>query len=474
MGPKTGMAQIPVARLPFGKSDRRARPAQLAQHDRLGRRSTPLRRARDHAADPGAVPFWLGLLIIVALPGGARRSSATRRSTPFEKYAAIVLGDPVRDPDDRDPRPRPTPRGPTGSAAPTRSARSSLYVAIVGQLRPRLGAVRVGLLALPARRHAAAEGLLATRSSGMSLASVWLEILGLLVAGPGDRRRVERHRSTTLLGGGNIIARARDGRDRLRHGRRQRDERLHGLAVAPGGRHHGSGGSTRPRSSPSSASSFTLYLEHPDDFAGELRELPARSSATGSRRRRRRPGRLVARGDRQADADPVVGLRGAAERHRSRSSRWSSASSSSIPFRTRRSATLGGPFNYVTANYLHGADIAYYVGRASSSPARVYWVLEPARGPPSASRADASARGSDSRPPRPSAGAASMLPGSVGAATGATMDDRLEVRASRRGAAISSQVAIHSPSIARARSMSALEGHGARRRGPRRTGGSSA
>ena len=31
----------------------------------------------------------------------------------------------------------------------------------------------------------------------------------------------------------------------------------------------------------------------------------------------------------------------------------------------------GGPFNYVTANYLHGADLAYYVGGAVAF--LIYW-----------------------------------------------------------------------------------------------------
>ena len=45
------------------------------------------------------------------------------------------------------------------------------------------------------------------------------------------------------------------------------------------------------------------------------------------------------------------------------SSRSSSASWSGSRSRTRPSGYgWGGPFNYVTANYLHGADLAYYVG----------------------------------------------------------------------------------------------------------------
>ena len=32
----------------------------------------------------------------------------------------------------------------------------------------------------------------------------------------------------------------------------------------------------------------------------------------------------------------------------------------------------GGPFNYVTANYLHGADLAYYVGGIVAFA--IYWI----------------------------------------------------------------------------------------------------
>jgi hypothetical protein len=43
-----------------------------------------------------------------------------------------------------------------------------------------------------------------------------------------------------------------------------------------------------------------------------------------------------------------------------------------IPFQNSSLGyTLGGPFNYVTATYLHGADLAYYVGGGAAF--LIYW-----------------------------------------------------------------------------------------------------
>ena len=58
MGPRTGMAQIPAARLPFGKSIVVPAVHQLVEHDRLGRHQRVLRRLchRCHLRRRGAVP----------------------------------------------------------------------------------------------------------------------------------------------------------------------------------------------------------------------------------------------------------------------------------------------------------------------------------------------------------------------------------------------------------------------------------
>jgi hypothetical protein len=44
-----------------------------------------------------------------------------------------------------------------------------------------------------------------------------------------------------------------------------------------------------------------------------------------------------------------------------------------IPFQNSSLGySWGGPFNYVTANYLHGADLAHYVGGAVAFA--IYWI----------------------------------------------------------------------------------------------------
>ena len=80
MGPKTGMAQLPVARLPFGKSI--VLPGLLNWFSTIGWDGiNSLFGALAITLLIPALPFWLALVIIVAVPGHARASSATRRST---------------------------------------------------------------------------------------------------------------------------------------------------------------------------------------------------------------------------------------------------------------------------------------------------------------------------------------------------------------------------------------------------------
>ena len=141
------------------------------------------------------------------------------------------------------------------------------------QLRPRLGPLRVRLQPLPAastRRRA--------RSSvwtflGLFVGAAWIEILGLAVVGATRRpKRTPVHQIYALLGGGRR-RRDRDDRDLLRHGRRQRHERLHGLAVAAGG---GPQGLAAARPAVVAVLSFlaTLYLYY-KQLLVDLRELPA-------------------------------------------------------------------------------------------------------------------------------------------------------------------------------------------------------
>ena len=90
-------------------------------------------------------------------------------------------------------------------------------------------------------------------------------------------------RSTPSSAAGDIIARARDGRDRDRHHRRQRDERLHRLAVAAGRRPPDQAGLLGARSSPCSASCSRCTSSTTATSPATSRTSCC-SSATGSRR----------------------------------------------------------------------------------------------------------------------------------------------------------------------------------------------
>ena len=209
---------------------------------------------------------------------------------------------------------------------------------------------------------------------------------------------------------------------------------------------------------------FTLYLN-----AQTLRRRRSRttcsSSPTGSGRGRRRPRRLAAR-RRPVDVSRlsrlrmlpsglnafvalVVGFLGR------------------IPFQNSTLGYVGRTVQLHTANYLGGADIAYYVGGFVVAGA-IYW----------SARATRSVRASaglpvrrPSRPP-PAVGRGVARSSTVSGRPGGrwTTGSRSSVATC---AAISSQVAIHRPSIAWARSISCSRAT-ARTRARRRTGGSSA
>ena len=172
---------------------------------------------------------------------------------------------------------------------------------------------------------------------GMSLASGWLEILGLLVAGQATGRRVERH---DLPGARRLREHhraPRDGRDRGRHRRRQRDERLHGLAVAAGRRLrikrvYSAADRRRPRLP------VHALPQRPGRLRDQLRQLPAVHQLLDRAVRRRRPGRLVA-AEAPTPTSAASATSAGCRRASSGSSRWSSGSSSGSRSRTRRSAT---------------------------------------------------------------------------------------------------------------------------------------
>ena len=377
---------------------------------------------------------------------------------------AIVLGVDVRDPDDRDRRPgehrhrlarRRVGRRPARLVHPVQHDHR--------QLRARLGAVRLRLHALPARRPTASRVF-------------WWTVLGLtlsrrLARDPraprrrqGDRGRRGRHDQHDPVG--HAARGARDARDRDRDRRGQRDERLHRLAVAPGGRAPGAAdrvGADRRRP------------RLPRDALAERRR-PRRqesrtsccSSATGSRRGRPSSwptGGCGAAGRRRAGSSTSPGCRAACSGWRRRSSAsWCRCRSSSP-----RSATTSGRGRACRSTRSRRPTCTSPTSptsSASSSPFAVYWLGARRRwsGGRGGRRTRDRLRHRDLpfHPPRPSAGA-DALSGCRLRAAAAGDGPRARARASRRGPAISSAVAIHRPSISRARSIELLEGDGARR-----------
>jgi NCS1 family nucleobase:cation symporter-1 len=204
---------------------------------------------------------------------------------------------------------------------------------------------------------------------GMAIASGWLEILGLLVAGKATGGESTDTINTILGGNGNIVA------------------MLAMVAIAIGtiavnamNDYTGSlslqaAGLRIPRVYSAAAVAvlgflFTLYLQYNGDFAGNFINFILFISYWIT------PFVGVVLADwwlrgRQADA-------------------WSIVDFARLPMGTVALVALvvgfavgipfqnsslgyewGGPFNYVTATYLHGADLAYYVGGAVAF--LIYW-----------------------------------------------------------------------------------------------------
>ena len=115
---------------------------------------------------------------------------------------------------------------------------------------------------------------------------------------------------------------------------------------------------------------FTLFLQYTATSPRTSRTSSC-SSATGSRRSSasswRTGGSAAGRPTAARSSTSPAADGDRRPRRARRRVRWSGSRS-----RTRRSATRwGGPFNYVTANYLHGADLAYYVGGVVAF--LIYW-----------------------------------------------------------------------------------------------------
>jgi NCS1 family nucleobase:cation symporter-1 len=356
MGPKLGLAQMPAARLPFGKSI--VLPGLLNWLSTIGWDGiNSVFGAIAITILIPALPFWGALLIIVAAQA-ALGIVGYEAIHQFEKWMAIVLG----------------------------AMFVVLTISIAGQADTSLvdgfaGADQIG--AFVAYVAIVASFVLAwslyasdysrylpsntdTRKvfwytlGGMALASGWLEVLGLLVATKATGGESSDTIYAVLGGSGAIIA------------------ALAMVAIAIGtiavnamNDYTGSlslqaAGLKIPRVYSAAAVAvlgfaFTLWLQYGGEFAGNFINFILFISYWIS------PFVGVVLADwwlrgRQADPKSIVDF-----------ARLPSGAVAlvalvagfvvGIPFQNSTLGyDLGGPFNYVTVTYLHGADLAYYVG----------------------------------------------------------------------------------------------------------------
>jgi nucleobase:cation symporter-1, NCS1 family len=365
MGPKLGLAQMPAARLPFGKSI--VVPGLLNWLSTIGWDGiNSVFGAIAITILIPALPFWLALLIIVAAQAALGIVGYEAIHT-FEKWMAIVLG----------------------------AMFVVLTISIVGQGDTSLvdgfeGADKIGafigyvaivasfVLAWSLYASDYSRYLPSTTDTrkvfwytlgGMAIASAWLEILGLLVASKATGGESTDTIYAVLGGSGAIIA------------------ALAMVAIAIGtiavnamNDYTGSlslqaAGLKIPRVYSAAAVAvlgflFTLYLQYSGDFAHNFFNFLLFISYWIS------PFVGVVLADwwlrgRKADPRSIVDF-----------SRLPSGSVAlvalvvgfvvGIPFQASSLGyEWGGPFNYVTANYLHGADLAYYVGGVVAF--LIYW-----------------------------------------------------------------------------------------------------
>ena len=365
MGPKLGLAQMPAARLPFGKSI--VVPGLLNWLSTIGWDGiNSLFGAYALTILIPGLPFVVGLLVIV-LCQGALGIFGYEAIHTFEKWAAIVLG----------------------------AMFVVLTLAIFGKADTSLtdgftGADQIG--AFIAMVAIVASFVLAwalyasdysrylpsntsTRSifwytlAGMTIASAWLEVLGLLVASKATGGESSQTIYDVLGGSGAIVA------------------SLAMVAIAIGtvavnamNDYTGSlslqAAGLRIKRIYSAATVavlgflFTLVLNN-GDFATNFTNFLLFISYWIS------PFVGVVLADwwlrrRQADPTSIVDF-----------SRLPSGTVAlvalivgflvGIPFQNSSLGySWGGPFNYITANYLHGADLAYYVGGVVAF--LIYWI----------------------------------------------------------------------------------------------------
>ena len=365
MGPKLGLAQMPAARLPFGKSI--VVPGLLNWLSTIGWDGiNSIFGAIAITILIPALPFWGALLIIIAVQA-ALGIIGYEAIHQFEKWMAIVLGAmfvvltiAVAG------------KGSTaladGFSGADQIGAFIAYVAIVASF-----VLAWSLYASDYSRYLPSSS--DTRKvfwytlGGMAIASAWLEILGLLVAGAATGGESSDTIYNVLGGQGSIMA------------------ALAMVAIAIGtiavnamNDYTGSlslqaAGLRIPRVYSAAAVAvlgflFTLYLQYGGDFAGNFINFILFISYWIT------PFVGIVLADwwlrgRQADGNSIVDF-----------SRLPSGTVAlaalvggflvGIPFQNSTLGyDLGGPFNYVTVTYLHGADLAYYVGGAVAF--LIYW-----------------------------------------------------------------------------------------------------
>lgn len=367
MGPRLGLAQLPAARLPFGKSI--VLPGLLNWFSTIGWDGiNNLFGAYALTILIPGLPFWAGLLVVV-LAQGLLGIVGYEAIHLFEKWGALVLG----------------------------AMFVVLTISVAGQADTSLtdgftGADQIGafvaMVAIVAS-FVLAWSLYASDYSrylpvntstkhvfwytvlGMSIASAWLEILGLLVATKATGGESSQTIYDVLGGSGAIMA------------------TLAMVAIVIG----------------------TVAVNSMNDYTGSLS-----LQAAGLRVKRIYSAALVAvlgflftyfvlnEGDFATNftnfllfisywISPFVGVVLADWWLRGRKANASSivdyaklhsgtmalvalviGFAVGIPFQNSSLGyEWGGPFNYVTVNYLHGADLAYYVGGAAAFI--LYWIF---------------------------------------------------------------------------------------------------
>ncbi|HEY2916544.1 MAG TPA: cytosine permease [Candidatus Limnocylindrales bacterium] len=365
MGPRLGLAQMPAARLPFGKSI--VVPGILNWLSCIGWDAVNnVFGAIALTILIPAVPFWLALAVIVVLQGALGVIGYEAIHT-FEKWMALVLG----------------------------AMFLVLTVSILGQADTSLSDGLSGLDQVGAfiayvaivASFVLAWSLYASDYSrylpsstdsrkvfwytagGMAIASIWLEILGVLVATAASGGESSDTIYSLLGGSGAIVAALA-----------MVAIFLGTIAVNALNDYTGSlslqAAGIRVKRIYSAAAVavlgflFTLYLQNNGDFAGNFINFLLFLSYWIT------PFVGVVLADwwlrgRSADAHSIVDF-GALPTGTIALVALVVGFLVGIPFQNSSLGyEWGGPFNYIAANYLHGADLAYYVGGAVAF--LIYW-----------------------------------------------------------------------------------------------------